>query len=160
MLLIIQKFLFDPHMVNQGDVNLGTFRDDPQISLLTLGKFKRINWLLIDPLKSKSLWFSGDFKWKRRQLVRLICILLEAKFGDDPLINNIDLSNFLFFHQNFLMYHFFYFSNSRTAKVLDCRSPNVSASLCYFLQLMFSKYVSVFLNWPLFGPSTFFIMDK
>ena len=43
MLLIIQKFLFDPHMVNQGDVNLGTLRDDPQISLLTLGKFKRIN---------------------------------------------------------------------------------------------------------------------
>ena len=91
MLLIIQKFLFDPHMVNQDDVNLGTFRDDPQISLLTLSKFKRINWLLIDPLKSKSLWFSGDFKWKRRQLVRLICVLLEAKFGDDPLINNNDL---------------------------------------------------------------------
>ena len=29
MLLMTQKFIFDPYMVNQGDVNLGTFRDDP-----------------------------------------------------------------------------------------------------------------------------------
>ena len=57
-------------------------RDRRQILCLTLSKFSKIN-LLLFPLKSLgNLWFSIDFRGIRSLVIQL---MLEAKFGDDPL---------------------------------------------------------------------------
>ena len=57
-------------------------RDRHQILCLTLSKFSKIN-LFLFPLKSlENLWFSNDFRGIRSLVIQL---MLEAKFGDDPL---------------------------------------------------------------------------
>ena len=56
-------------------------RDLLQISLLMLSKFKSI-YQLLSPLKSsENLGFSNDLRENRSSL---ICIIIEAEFGDNP----------------------------------------------------------------------------
>ena len=55
-----------------------------KISLLTLSEFKRINNTLLIPLKLLEILWYSDASWGDRWFSS-ICLILEAKFGNDPL---------------------------------------------------------------------------
>ena len=85
-------------------------RDRLQISLLILSKVKWTYQLLI-PLKSlEKLRFPDGFRGDESSLIRKNRLILDAKFGDDPLYTGISLlcstDQQLIFQSGWQVYHF------------------------------------------------------